>query len=237
MRNALILTSVIALAAMLAAVGCKKESTVKPGGGTELTLVKPGDLTIQRGATVEVKVKIERKNLTGDISVDFDGLPKGVTVVDAGTKIVGNEGTYVLKASDTAEMVAKHQAKVTVKDPKGVGVSQMFGITVKGNDPGGMLTLAKLGDVTIQRGGTAQVKVAIERKNLTGEVSFDFDNLPKGVTVTDKDKKLAGNEAAYTLNASDSAELVAKHQVKVTAKAPDGPGVSQMFSITVEEKK
>ena len=131
MRAIVILT----VASMLPlAMGCKSESTVVAKTGGKLTLEKPVDVTITRGGQAEVKITIKRENLEGPVSVQFAALPSGVTVADGDKKIVGNEGTYNLKAADTADLGGGHQGQVTAKGPEGVSATETFKIAVKAKE-------------------------------------------------------------------------------------------------------
>ena len=137
MKSTMILALLtVALMALLVAMGCESESEVRSPAGAKLTLEKPNDVTIERGGTADVDVRIGRENLAGEISVKFGDLPAGVTVVDADKKIVGNEGTYMLRAAADAALVANQQAKVTVTGPSGMGMAETFMITVKEREAG-----------------------------------------------------------------------------------------------------
>jgi len=103
---------------------------------------------------------------------------------------------------------------------------------------GKKLTLMKPADQSIKRGETNQVKVSINRDNFRDAVSIMFEDLPNGVQVQDKDKKIAPEEtsATFTLVADPKADLVTNHNVKVTASATDGMKVTEVFKVTVKEK-
>jgi len=100
------------------------------------------------------------------------------------------------------------------------------------------LTVKKPFDVTIKRGDTNQVTVSIDRTNFRDAVSVSFDNLPKGVTVQDRDSKIAtgDNSGKFTLKADDNAELVTNHEAKVTVTGPSGIKVTEPFKVTVKDK-
>ena len=108
--------------------------------------------------------------------------------------------------------------------------------TVSG-EAGQKLTLTKPSSVTLVRGGMAKADVKIKRNNLAGDVTVRFTNLPAGVDVVDAENKIVGEEAAYTLRASDTAALVENSEATVTATGTDKMAVSQPISITVKEKK
>jgi hypothetical protein len=125
----LLVVAAAALAVLLI-TGCKK-SSVEGASDTKLTLVKPGDISLTRGGTAEVAVRIQRQNVEGKVSVRFGDLPSGVSVVDPDKSIVGNEGIYTLQAADDAALVSGHQAMVTIKGPSGMGVAETFRVSVK----------------------------------------------------------------------------------------------------------
>jgi hypothetical protein len=114
----------------LAVAGCEK-TTVEGPNGKALKLTKPSDTTIIRGDTAKVAVVVARTNFTGPVTANFNNLPNGVSVVDAGGTIEGTERTFVLKASDTADMVGNHAAKISVSGPDGMTATEEFEITVK----------------------------------------------------------------------------------------------------------
>ncbi|MFP4139010.1 MAG: hypothetical protein ACOCXY_00820 [Planctomycetota bacterium] len=126
----------LALSAALIAVGCDDgETTVEGENKTALTFYDPADVTITRGETAELTLKIKRTKLDDEIAVDFTELPPGVSVVNEDKNIVGNEGVYRLQASMDADLVSNHQAAVSIKAAeKGVGVTKKFRITVEASE-------------------------------------------------------------------------------------------------------
>ena len=124
------LTIALVAFALMLSPGCKS-ATVQGQGGAKLTLEKPGDLQLERGGMGKVAIKIHRVNLTEPVSISFEKLPGGVAVVDAEQKIVGDEGTYNLKASADADLVSGYVAQVTAKGPEGIAVTESLKITVE----------------------------------------------------------------------------------------------------------
>jgi hypothetical protein len=122
---------VLALAALTCFASCRKEATVEGKSHEKLTLKVPADVTIERGGTATVDIDITRKDLAGDVAVAFSKLPAGVDVVDASNRIVGDEGTYTLRASPTADLVKDSVATVTATGPGGIAVTQTMKVTVK----------------------------------------------------------------------------------------------------------
>jgi len=125
---------VLALAIGVAA-GCGDKSpssvSVRGEANTKLTLSKPSDVTIRRGDMQKVDLKIYRRDLVGEVSVAFSDLPSGVSVVDSNEKIIGDAGTFTLKASDGASLVDNSVVRVTATALNGMSVTQNFDITVK----------------------------------------------------------------------------------------------------------
>jgi hypothetical protein len=102
----------------------------------------------------------------------------------------------------------------------------------------GKLTLAKPAAVTVHRGGMAKADISITRKDLPGDVTIRFANLPKGVDVIESDSKIVGDKGSYTFRARDDADLVEGFAADVTASA--GPGnlsVSQSINVNVKPKE
>ncbi len=90
---------------------------------------------------------------------------------------------------------------------------------------------------TLRRGDTNQVAILLMRENVPADVPVRFDNLPAGVKVVEKDRKVKEGELIvnYTLYAANDADLVSGHKVKVTASEPEGLGVTESFEVTVKE--
>jgi hypothetical protein len=124
-------------AALLGACGEKKTATVQGEANSKLTLTKPSAVSLRRGEMAKVDVKIKRENLLGEVSIRFDDLPTGVSVVDPDNRIVGDKAdgtdkaTFTLRADDMAALVEKHSARVTATGQRGVSVTETFDITVK----------------------------------------------------------------------------------------------------------
>lgn len=104
-----------------------KETSLVP----KLTLNKPSGVTIRRGETEKVDVKISRENLTSDVRIKFDNLPKGIEIIDADQRLSGDKATFTLRALGDADIVTDFNAKVTALGPDGMAVSEPFEITIK----------------------------------------------------------------------------------------------------------
>jgi len=118
---------------LLVLVGCQQSSDTK-GSGEKLTLEKPSNVTINRGETATVKVKIKRNNYADAVKVAFEDLPEGVTVDTKEMTIAKDktDGEFTLKADKEAKKVENHEAKVVVTGEGGLKPPpQTFKITVK----------------------------------------------------------------------------------------------------------
>jgi len=134
MKNQMLL--VVSLAALAVALaGCAKTASVEGPGTGKLTLTKPAAVTLHRGGMAKADVTIARKDLTGDVTIKFTNLPKGVDVVDGDNKIVGDKGSYTLRAGETADLVENFSADVTASaGPGNISVSEPMSISVKAKD-------------------------------------------------------------------------------------------------------
>jgi hypothetical protein len=101
----------------------------------------------------------------------------------------------------------------------------------------GKLTLSKPREVIVQRGGTSEADIAINRINVPGEVTVTFGDMPRGVEMTGTKHTIAGDGGTFTLRATDSADLVEHHVAQVTVTGSDGTAVTQPIEITVIEKQ
>ena len=125
----------ILLAAALFAftlVGCNESASVQGVGAAKLTLVKPASVTLQQGGMAKADIKIARKDLPGEVTIRFTNLPPGVDVVERDQKLVGDQGSYTLRASANADLVDNYSADVTaIGGPGGISVSEPINISVK----------------------------------------------------------------------------------------------------------
>ena len=120
------------LCAAALVAGCAS-STSKGTGGRELTIVRPASQTLHRGQTNRVAIVVRRENIPSNVTIQFDQLPKGVSVVEADRKVQPGElgVDYTLVAANDADLVANHQARVTAKAPDGLSASETLTLTVK----------------------------------------------------------------------------------------------------------
>jgi len=147
-------------------------------------------------------------------------------------------GACSKSATVQGEPVKKTETTTTRKEAQGADYDKSeTKVVTKQTELPTKLTLNKPSGPKLERGGTAKVDVKIKRENLTGDVTFRFENLPAGVEVIDSDQRLVGDTATFTLRASESAGLMKDFQAQVTAVGPDGLAVSQPLEITVIEKK
>jgi hypothetical protein len=129
------LVSFAAALAALLLVACAESASVESAAGAKLTLVKPAAVTLRRGGMAKADIRIQRKDLPGEVTISFRNLPKGVDVVDADNKLVGDGGNYTLRADDGADLVEKFSAIVTASaGPGGVSVSEPIDVSVLPKD-------------------------------------------------------------------------------------------------------
>jgi predicted small secreted protein/uncharacterized membrane protein len=79
--------------------------------------------------------------------------------------------------------------------------------------------------MTIRQGGEENIKVTVNREpaSFDEEVHLTFENLPKGVTVSPADGKIAkaSNDGTFTVRADEGAGEVSNHAVTIKAKSGD----------------
>jgi len=120
---------------MTGPIGCGSKTATEGPGGKKLTLTKPANQTLTRGAatTNGVDIKIGRDNFTDPVTVKFD-LPKGVEVTEKDMTIPTSDKsrTFNLKATPDAPP-GDHTATVTATAPGNLTTTETFTITVKDN--------------------------------------------------------------------------------------------------------
>ena len=148
-----IMTIGMVIVALMLVSGCKdtgqsgqKSSTVQTKEKS-LTFVAPAAVRLARGGTVDVTIKLERKNFNDEVTVKFDNLPKGVHIVGAAglnvnagpvhidlgheaPPIAGDGAIYTLQADADAPLVTDSEMQLTAKGPDGQPVTTSLKVTV-----------------------------------------------------------------------------------------------------------
>ncbi|MCE9582557.1 MAG: hypothetical protein K8T20_08700 [Planctomycetes bacterium] len=121
----------LALPCIVAFLGCASTSTSSTGAA-KITMNKPSNQTLGRGATNTVEIKIWKENINADVSVHFENLPYGVEVTEKDTNSKDNHcvANYQLSASVNARLVTDQVVRVTAQGPDGLAVTQSFEMTV-----------------------------------------------------------------------------------------------------------
>lgn len=99
------------------------------------------------------------------------------------------------------------------------------------------LTLSKPDNLTIKQGATASLKIAISRTGFNDPVLVNFEGLPAGVELVEKDMEIAKDKTSTTFNfrANDTAQLVSNLPVIVTAIG-GGLEARETFNLTIKSK-
>ena len=97
------------------------------------------------------------------------------------------------------------------------------------------LTATAPSSLTIHRGDSIPLKVALARDNFEGPVTVSISQLPKGVMTDQARQTVDAESATFALTASKDADLVANQSVNVTVDAMDGRRATQYVALTVAE--
>jgi len=102
---------------------------------------------------------------------------------------------------------------------------------------GNTFVLTKPSDQTIKKGDTDKIKISVDRKGINAPLDVTFSDLPKGVSLVEKEAKIAAdqNSAEFTLKADADAPAVVNHQSTVSVKG-GGTETSANFNTTVKDK-
>jgi hypothetical protein len=120
--------------AIVVVAGCNKPpvSSVEGSGGRKIVVADIANQTLKRDSTNKVMITVTRTNISDPLDVTFENLPKGVSLVEAPTKIAANENVvnFTLKIDANADLVTNHEVKATVSHAD-IKVSRTFNVTVK----------------------------------------------------------------------------------------------------------
>lgn len=243
---------IAALSLSLAAVvGCNKEgSSTAPGTGAgtgsgdhkkdrKLTVTSPGSQSVSQDKTDEFTVSISRSHFTGPITIDFQGLPKGVALETKDMVIPEGKDSakFLIKAAGDAAPVDEAVVKVVAKAADMPAAETDFKLTVKAK-AGAKLEVKSPGHQSLTQDKTDEMKVSVTRDNINGAVAIEVTDLPKGVTVDTKEMSIpeGKDSLAVTLKAAPDAPPVEDHVVKITAKGKDVKEAVTDFKLTVKKK-
>jgi hypothetical protein len=107
------------------------ETTVRGESDRSLTVSRPHDVTLQRGKANSMRVRFDRHNFDGPVTISVANLPAGVEAVDVPRQSQGDDDTIVLQASDRADLVENHQARISLTGPDGMQATETFEVSVK----------------------------------------------------------------------------------------------------------
>jgi uncharacterized membrane protein len=240
---------------LAACVGCGKSTPGGPGAGADqkkplygeadntFDLSVPSNLpyqstTLKQGETTTASISIKRgKSFDQDVTLQFEGMPTGVTVEPANPVIKhgDTEAKLTLKATDNAAL-GDFTIKVKGKPTKGSDASNEFKITVNKKET--FTVSVPLLSTSLKQGETKAVAIGIKRdKSFDENVTLKFDDLPKGVTVEPASPviKNGETEAKLMFKAADDASVGDK-TVKVTGHPTKGADAEHDFKLTVDKK-
>jgi hypothetical protein len=122
------IAAALVLATIAPATAACSKSTVSDETGATLALVAPLDQAVAPGETCTLKLTIRRQGVEGPIALRFDGLPRGVSIVEAKPEIpAGNEtATVTLHADNDVTAVGDHTVTVTAAAGSGMSASERF---------------------------------------------------------------------------------------------------------------
>jgi hypothetical protein len=124
------ISTIAAFAACLSASAACHSTTVRGTEGRSLTATTPVSMSIRRGTSAPLEVAIDRQRFAGPVRVTLTQLPDGVapdrTSIDAET----TTATFILNASQTADLVGNQAVGVTVEDPTGRRATQYVAFSV-----------------------------------------------------------------------------------------------------------
>jgi hypothetical protein len=102
--------------AALGLAGCSGEtvSTERHDTNRKLTLNVPGKTSMAQGETETIKLSIDRDNFNDPVTVDFENLPKGITIVETNRTIPASTEAikFTLQAARDASPVRDHGVRV-----------------------------------------------------------------------------------------------------------------------------
>jgi len=187
--------------AALVVTGCNTQTTPKAqdGGkdGKDLVMTAPKEVAIDRDATAELKIAIDRKGFEDPVTVKITGLPEGVTVVEDGKLDKGvKERTFTLKATPDAPLT-KGTLKVTAS---GGGAEKTLEVAYDVREKG---TEHTVGSSPAAKQAAADLQK--KRDELTGSIQTKMKEIDKSMADLRVQAKGATGDAKTALESRLSA--------------------------------
>lgn len=128
MKRTNTIAAALALAVLAPTVGACSESTVSDATGARLALAAPSNQSVAPGTNCVVKLSIARTAVDGPVAIRFDGLPRGISVVEARPAIPAgaDAATFTLHADNDVPAPSEHVVTVTAAAESGLAVSEQF---------------------------------------------------------------------------------------------------------------
>ncbi|HEX6886338.1 MAG TPA: hypothetical protein VF530_23385 [Planctomycetota bacterium] len=121
--------------AVLGTVASCGETNVSKAVGKSLRLTAPTDQDVTQGNTEVFKVKVDRNDFGGPISLEFSKLPNGVTITGDKNIPAGYDNReFSITAKDSAMVEEEHPVSVTAQGDGLPPVSVTFNVRVKARD-------------------------------------------------------------------------------------------------------
>jgi hypothetical protein len=164
--------------------------TVRPPRPSFNVRFTPTTPTVARGGAASLAVSADRLDgYDGPIQIRFDNVPPGFhvppTTIEAGTFSTAVALSADAAAPDPAKAVPLKLVGEAVIDGQKV-VKEMTGAALKLGEPGDLVTVTDVSEVTIRPGGRTKLTATIERRaGFTGRVPLEVRGLPHGVRVID----------------------------------------------------
>lgn len=171
--------------------------TVTPPPEFRLLLPIPS-LAVTAGTDGSMPVNVIRSNYAGEIAFALLGPPAGVTASFAPSSTTGNS---TLLTVDVAPIVPAGSYALAVEaTAPGLEARTVF-VTLEVLPVPGSFTLNPNPlALTMPRGNTATIDIALVRNNYTGPITITFDNPSAGITGSVTPASTTGNSATFTFN-------------------------------------
>src|ERR1043166_6638638 len=90
-------------------------------------------------------------------------------------------------------------------------------------------------ELTLYRGKTVDLHVAVQREGVDGPIDVAVENLPDGVVASPGHLRAAQTIGRCSLTATSDARIVAGHEARLVATDAEGRETSRMVRLTVTD--
>lgn len=183
-------------------------------------------------STGQATVRVDRSNgHTRTVDLELIGHPEGVTGTFEPSSVSGDVSTLTVSVGP---LVVPGEYEASVRGQDGVLTERVTRLLLVIAPAPSYQLLPDPGELVIEKGGSADVEIALSRVNYTGEVALGLEGGPSGMTASFAENPASGAASTMTLHVDESV-VPGEYDVSVRGTTADLADRTATISVTVTE--